>query len=60
MKEKKMYLGDSVYASFGGYGIKLYLDNGYGEVNPIFLEPEVLAALIRFMRTIGYEIKDKT
>ncbi len=44
----KRYLGDSVYAEDAGHGIVLTTENGYGPSNRIFLEPEVLDALIRF------------
>jgi hypothetical protein len=45
-------LGDSVYAVHDGYGIRVYLNNGYGEKNPIYMEPEVLRALRNFDRNI--------
>ncbi len=41
----KDYLGDGVYADFDGYQLRLYLDDGTGEHNEIYLEPCVLAAL---------------
>ena len=44
----KDYLGDSVYASFDGYAVTLYLDNGFGPKNEIVMEPQVLDALNRF------------
>lgn len=46
------YLGDSVYVGQeAGYrGIWLWLDNGDGPYNEIFLEPAVAVALIQFMR----------
>lgn len=48
----KYYLGDSVYAEYNGYGIKLTTDNGYGPNNTIFLEPEVYSALMRFVERV--------
>ena len=49
------YLGDSVYAEFDSYSICLFLNNGeqngIGEPlkkNPIYLEPAVFEALLRF------------
>jgi hypothetical protein len=41
----KEYLGDSVYAEFDGFMVKLTTENGLGPGNVIFLEPEVLQAL---------------
>ena len=45
----KDYLGDSVYAEFDGYGYILTTDNGCGSSNIIYMEPEVLSALMRFV-----------
>lgn len=45
------YLGDGVYARFTGYNIALDL-RGQDNTTLIVLEPEVLAALIRFQRDI--------
>ena len=47
-QENKQYLGDSVYAEYDGSGIVLTTDNGLGPTNVIYLELEVLAALVRF------------
>ncbi len=41
------YLGDGVYASFDGYGYRLDL-RGQDTTTKIYLEPSVLAALVRF------------
>jgi len=45
------YLGDSVYAEFDGFTIKLYTYNGYEDDprNVIYLEPEVYSAVKRFV-----------
>lgn len=45
MRDKKQYLGDSVYADFDGYHIILTTENGMGPSNTIALEPSVLRAL---------------
>lgn len=52
--ETKMYLGDSVYVEFlkAEGMLKLYLDNGYGEHDSIFLEPEVYSNLIKFVEQL--------
>ena len=44
----KVYLGDSVYADFNGFMIVLTTENGLGPSNTIYLEPEVMLALIRY------------
>jgi hypothetical protein len=45
-RDPETYLGDAVYASFDGYQIKLRTGDGTAQV--IYLEPEVLDALVRF------------
>ena len=44
--KEKVYLGDSVYASFDGFSVVLTTDNGLpsGPSNTIYLEPKVLGA----------------
>ena len=49
MSEDKVYLGDSVYADFDGFGIVLTTENGQGASNTIFLEPSVLASLNEYV-----------
>jgi len=46
---KKVYLGDSVYAWFDGYGIILTTENGPEPSNVIAMEPEVVEAFERFV-----------
>lgn len=52
--EKKVYLGDSVYAELDGYGILLTTNNGYFDDprNKIYMEPSVLQALNLFVEHI--------
>jgi len=50
---KKEYLGDSVYASFDGYSIRLSTSNGYVEDNIIFLDPQVFQALVSWAKKMG-------
>jgi len=46
----KTYLGDSVYAEYLEDGVlKLTTENELGSSNRIYLEPEVLAALMQFV-----------
>jgi len=53
---KKIYLGDSVYGEYDGYGTILTTENGYGPTNKIYLEPQVQDALEAYWA----EIKRKT
>lgn len=55
MENVKVYLGDSVYANFDGFNIILSLNNGDGDYNSIFLEPEVINALLKFKERIDNE-----
>lgn len=48
----KEYLGDSVYAHHDGFAVTLTTENGVGASNTIVLEPEVFAALVRFVKNI--------
>lgn len=47
---EQTYLGDSVYASFDGWMIKLTTNNGYDATNVIYLDPETVRALESFSR----------
>jgi hypothetical protein len=49
----KDYLGDGVYAEWDDYStLILTTENGISVENQIYLEPEVFAALERFMKRI--------
>lgn len=50
MKDTAVYLGDSVYADYDGYMIKIYTNNGLGPENEIYLEPRTLEMLIHFSK----------
>jgi len=47
---RKVYLGDAVYAQQADDGIWLTTEDGIHVTNRIFLEPAVLADLIRFWK----------
>ena len=49
MSDNRKYLGDGVYVDFDGYQVALSTDNGI-DVAIIYLEPEVLAALIQWVK----------
>ena len=40
--DKRIYLGDGVYAMFDGLSIVLTTENGYRTTNTVVLDPEVL------------------
>lgn len=44
---RQSYLGDAVYYEFDGHGVDLTTSNGLTTTNRIFLEPEVIVALLR-------------
>lgn len=50
--ETKVYLGDGAYAEFDGFGIILTTENGICITNTIYLESEVLQALIEFVNRL--------
>ena len=45
----KTYLGDGCYVSFDGYALELTTEDGISVTNRVVLEPEVYAALVRFV-----------
>ena len=49
---KKVYLGDSVYVEVESGALKLTTENGDGPSNTIYLEPEVLGALNRYVAAL--------
>ena len=48
MAEMKTYLGDGVYCKVTDGMLELTTEDGFGPLNVIFLEPEVMEALIAF------------
>jgi hypothetical protein len=46
---KEAYLGDSVYIKKEGRQQVIYLNNGEGGHNIIYLEPEVILALLNYL-----------
>ena len=50
MAGNKVYIGDGVYIKLDGYGcLVLTTEDGISQTNRIVLEPEVYAALLRFV-----------
>jgi len=56
-REQMDYIGDGVYTLFNGQGIWLHANDHRYPTDKIYLEPEVFAALIRFAKRMGIEIK---
>jgi hypothetical protein len=53
--EAKTYLGDGVYVSRSEIGLELTTEDGISVTNRIFLEPEVLGALLRYVERLSKE-----
>lgn len=53
MTKNKEYLGGGVYIEVDGQAVILTTFNG--DTNKIYLEPEVMAALLRFVTTYKVE-----
>jgi hypothetical protein len=51
MKEPR-YLGDGVYIEFDGYQIKLTTSDGIHDTNTIYLEDQVLAAFLQYVKEL--------
>lgn len=51
--KKQDYIGDGVYTEFDGHGIMLKANDHLDPTDTIYLEPEVLIALIRFAKRMG-------
>lgn len=48
-RNRKVYVGDGVYAEFTSYELILTTENGIEVTNTIVLEPSVLDSLIRLV-----------
>ena len=56
--EKKEYVGDGVYVAVDPYGaLVLTTEDGYRATNTIVLEPEVLAALLRYVEQLRADVE---
>ena len=53
---KKIYLGDSVYAEYVGFSIKLTTENGRPNdpSNTIYLDPDVIEQLMLYIKLKRY------
>ena len=52
MSDKKIYLGDSVYGDIENGMVALTTENGVEVGNKIYLDQEVVAAFIEWLRRI--------
>jgi hypothetical protein len=52
MTKNKIYLGDAVYADFDDNILILTTENGVETTNKIYLEPDVVYALINFWKKV--------
>lgn len=49
---RKQYLGDGVYVDVSGPLIVLTTENGYAITNSIYLEPETVGALMKYLKSM--------
>lgn len=52
MSGERTYIGDSLYAEFDDYGIRLSTNRGDIE-HWVYLEPDVWANLLQFVKSLG-------
>jgi hypothetical protein len=55
----EVYLGDTLYASYDGFTLKLRSPNAAGLDHEVFLEPEVLANLLLYIDHITDKAEEK-
>lgn len=59
MAKRKEYLGDGVYAEHDGYAVVLTTSNGIEQTNRIFLEPEVIRELKKYLSSLEKEGEER-
>jgi hypothetical protein len=55
----KEYLGDGLYANIESGALKLTAENGIQATDTVYLEPEVYAALLRYVERASREGAEK-
>ena len=60
MRCPSSYIGDNVYAVYDGNGIWLHTASPYNPCQKVYLEPEVLRALVRFAESIRTRVLEPT
>lgn len=58
-ESRKEYLGDGAYVAFDGFGLILTAENGIEATDTIYLEPEVLVSLERYIQKLKEELRGK-
>ncbi len=53
----KIYLGDGVYAAHDGFGVWLTAEDGITATDGIYIEPNVLEALGKWLAQVALEQK---
>lgn len=53
----KAYIGDGVYVDWDGYSIVLTTEDGIRMTNIIYLEPEVMYALSRYVTELKESLR---
>jgi hypothetical protein len=56
-KPFKECIGDGTYANYDGYSIILTTENGITTQNTIYLEPEAIASLQKYLTNLPEKIK---
>ena len=57
---KKTYLGDGAYAEYDGWALWLTVEDGIRATDTICLEPDVYAALTKFVARLVVSKKEPT
>lgn len=50
MGMSRCYLGDSVYVEYDGYDVIICTNNGRGDENTIYLNPDVIKRLLEYLQ----------
>lgn len=53
--DKKVYLGDGLYANFDGYQVALTAENGICVTNVVYLDPQVARAFEQYLKQLRAE-----
>ncbi len=51
-RSEPTYLGDGLYATYNGWDLELFAHNGIAKTNSVYLDPEVLAKLLDYVKGI--------
>ena len=59
MGNYKRYLGDGVYADYDGYHVVLTTEDGISTTNKICLDPNVMEALVDYIKKLNGDENDR-